>query len=203
MAQKYKVYFANRPVFFTQKGASEISASQGLEVFASKLKHDTMLIENAIARGAREVHVLCDDVEKSWQSFAEQFTFVQAAGGLVKNSKGELLFIYRLEKWDLPKGKVEKGEKLDEAAIREVEEECSITDLELQELLLTTWHTYMQAGEPMLKATAWYRMNYNGQETPKPQTIEGITETRWIDPSDLSNVMSNTYASVVDVLEKR
>lgn len=188
-------------MFFTQKEAQENPVKSGVETFVSKLKHDTMLIENAIARGAREIHVLCDDVEKSWQSFAEQFIFVQAAGGLVKNTKGELLFIYRLEKWDLPKGKVEKGEKLDEAAIREVEEECSITGLELHDLLLTTWHTYIQNGEPMLKATAWYRMNYNGQETPRPQTIEGITETRWINPSDLSIVLENTYASVVDVVE--
>jgi 8-oxo-dGTP pyrophosphatase MutT (NUDIX family) len=201
MVQKYKVYFANRPVFFSQIAPGESPTSKGFEGIVSSGKHDVMLIENAISKGASHIDVLCEDVDASWQAFQAQFTFVQAAGGLVENDKGELLFIYRLDKWDLPKGKVEVGENLDEAAVREVEEECSITNLDLKEKMLSTWHTYVQNGEPMLKETVWYKMLYHGSETPKPQTIEGITDTRWIHPDHLKMVMDNTYASVMDVLK--
>ncbi|HEY8404589.1 MAG TPA: NUDIX domain-containing protein [Flavobacteriales bacterium] len=201
MVQKYKVYFANRPVFFSQRVPGEAPVNKGFEVVYSKGKHDVMLIENALSKGASHVRVICEDVDASWKAFQEQFTFVQAAGGLVENDKGELLFIYRLDKWDLPKGKVEVGENLDEAALREVEEECSITNLDLNERLLSTWHTYVQDGTPMLKETVWYRMKYHGSITPRPQTIEGITDARWIHPENLKIVMDNTYASVMDVLE--
>lgn len=160
-----------------------------------------MLIENAINRGAKSVYLICQDVEASWKSFQEQFEFVQAAGGLVLNSNNELLFIFRHEKWDLPKGKVETGEGIQEGALREVEEECSITSLELVRELCITWHTYIQHREPMLKATAWYLMKYHGHETPSPQLIEGITEVRWLSEEELELVYANTYPSVVDVVK--
>lgn len=200
MAQKYKVYFANRPVFFTQKEDSQPAVPPGVERIVSQLRYDTMLIEDAIGRGAKEIQLLCDDVEKSWSEFKKQFSFIQAAGGVVQNPIGEVLFIYRHERWDLPKGKVEEGEQLEEAALREVEEECSVSHIELGDFLLTTWHTYIQNGEPMLKATTWYRMKFTGDETPSPQAIEGITETRWISSDALEEPFSNTYASVVDVM---
>lgn len=162
---------------------------------------DTVHIESAISNGARRIVLQCADPEKSWKAFASQFEFVQAAGGFVINLKGQALFIFRLEKWDLPKGKVESGENLEEAAIREVEEECSIGNLILEGPLCTTWHTYMQKGEPMLKATAWYVMKYEGDEIPSPQIIEGITEVKWMDLQNLSKVYQNTYPSVLDVIE--
>jgi ADP-ribose pyrophosphatase YjhB (NUDIX family) len=159
-----------------------------------------MLIEEAVFRGAKCVRIQCKDVKESWKSFRKQFDFVQAAGGLVINDQGEILFIYRHEKWDLPKGKVEKNESIDAGAIREVEEECSVTGLLIQQELVTTWHTYIQEGVPMLKATAWYLMTYPGNEVPQPQLIEGITEVRWLKPDQLSIVRANTYPSVLDVV---
>jgi ADP-ribose pyrophosphatase YjhB (NUDIX family) len=48
---------------------------------------------------------------------------VMAAGGLVENEHGEILLIYRKKHWDLPKGKLDAGETLEECAVREVEEE--------------------------------------------------------------------------------
>lgn len=159
-----------------------------------------MAIESAIASGAREIHLQCPDVEASWQSFCEQFEFVQAAGGLVTREDGKMMFIFRNGKWDLPKGKVELGESLEEGALREVEEECGISQLTLGELLITTWHTYIQKGEQMLKATAWYKMLYHGNTTPKPQLEEGITEVRWLSKEETDIVKANTYPSVLDVL---
>lgn len=201
MSQKYKVYVANRPVIFTQVEPDRALVFKGAEIIRSCGKMDIVLIESAIARGAKCIYVVCQQLGEAWKKFTDQFEFVQAAGGLVINEENKVLFIYRHEKWDLPKGKVEENEAIDSGALREVEEECSITDLELHRQLNTTWHTYMQKGEPMLKATAWYVMKYSGKKKPKPQLEEGITETRWIGVDELSVVKSNTYPSVMDVVE--
>jgi 8-oxo-dGTP pyrophosphatase MutT (NUDIX family) len=201
MQQKYKVYFANRPVIFSQSNNAIAAAQKHCARFLSKGKLDTLAIESAIANGAREIHLECPDPMASWKSFAEQFEFVQAAGGLVVNSEGEILFIFRNGKWDLPKGKVENGESLEQAAVREVEEECGIGLLQIASHLLTTWHTYIQQGEHMLKATDWYVMHHRGQESAVPQLEEGITETRWLSLQEMHIVKANTYPSVLDVVE--
>lgn len=161
-----------------------------------------MLIEAAFSGGAKEVWLVCKDVDESWKTFCSQFELVRAAGGLVANSKEELLFIFRHGKWDLPKGKIEVGEKDEDAAVREVEEECSLFGLELGNLLCTTWHTYIQEGVPMIKPTLWYLMKYPGSDVPKPQEIEGITEIQWFPPGDLKTITRNTYPSVIDVIEE-
>lgn len=188
-------------MIFTQEEPEASLVFKGADIIRSCGKTDIVLIESAVARGAKSVFVVCNDIDRAWKKFSDQFEFVQAAGGLVLNKNNEILFIYRHEKWDLPKGKVEEDEAIDAGALREVEEECSIGQLELLYQLETTWHTYIQKGEPMLKATAWYVMRYHGEGTPKPQLEEGITETRWIGLDQLSVVRSNTYPSVLDVVE--
>lgn len=160
-----------------------------------------MLIESAIDRGARAICVKCHDVNWSWQQFVSQFLLIRAAGGIVSNEVGEILFIYRLDKWDLPKGKVEDGEELELAALREVEEECSIHNLELRNHLITTYHTYSLKGEQVLKSTDWYVMKHMGNEQPIPQLIEGISDAKWIGRERWNElVLSNTFPSVQDVL---
>lgn len=159
-----------------------------------------MLIESAINNEAQSIYILCKDAESAWKSFSSQFEFVQAAGGLVVNAKQEMLFIFRMETWDLPKGKVEKGESLVEGALREVEEECAIAPLQPMHKLCTTWHTYIQKGHSILKATEWYLMAYAGTKTPEPQHTEGITETKWLNAEQLDEVRKNTYPSILDVL---
>ena len=203
MGQKYKVYVSNRPVIFTQSlQESDLSVKNADQIF-SRGKTDILLIEEAIQRGSNRIIVNCKDPQKSWNHFRQQFEFVQAAGGLVTDVNKNILFIFRLSKWDLPKGKVEKGEALDIAALREVEEECSISQLSVKKQLCTTFHTYIQEGIPILKATEWYLMDFTGTEIPKPQLIEGITEVKWIGLEDemMKDIRSNTYPSVLDVLE--
>ena len=199
MPQKYKVYFANRPVVFLND-SEEVPHGYGQEVIVSQGKADTMLIESAINRGAKEIFLMCHDMEWSWRQFASQFALIRAAGGVVSNDRNEVLFIYRLEKWDLPKGKVEKGEELEPAAVREVEEECSIDKLTIERHLVTTFHTYTLKGEQILKSTDWFVMNHEGHDEPKPQLIEGISEAKWISPDKWDFVLANTYPSVLDVL---
>jgi 8-oxo-dGTP pyrophosphatase MutT (NUDIX family) len=111
-----------------------------------------------------------------------------------------LLIIYRRGKWDLPKGKLEAGESFEQAALREIEEECGIKDLKIGIRLLSTYHTYLIDEKPVLKKTLWFEIFYDGNKIPVPQQKEDISETRWIDPSEMDVILKNTYGSVRDVL---
>lgn len=122
-----------------------------------------------------------------------------AAGGLVQNTKGEYLFIFRRGKWDLPKGKVDKNEKIEDAAIREVEEECGISGLEIIRPISKTYHTYTIKGEKILKETHWFFMKTNRTEKLIPQTEEDITEAVWADKKEVKTLLENTYDTIKDV----
>lgn len=132
--------------------------------------------------------------------FKSLFKIVEAAGGLVKNKNGEYLFIFRNGKWDLPKGKIEKGEGTEPAAIREVEEECGIGGLSITKELEPTYHTYVLNEKPVLKPTYWFEMDCSDTAKLVPQTEEGITDVRWISIKDLKMVRENTYESILDVI---
>ncbi|TDQ78162.1 NUDIX domain-containing protein [Sphingobacterium yanglingense] len=127
---------------------------------------------------------------------------IHAAGGLVKNGEGDYLFIYRLDKWDLPKGKVEESEKMKDAALREVEEECGIKVNYLGPKIATTYHTYYMRGKFVLKQTKWYGMGVNKVPKLIPQTEEDITQAIWLDPRELDKVEGNTYPLITEIIEK-
>lgn len=133
--------------------------------------------------------------------FFSDHLFIEAAGGVVLNNKKEILLIYRNDKWDLPKGKVEKNEDLKQAAIREVQEECSITPDGIIQDLTPTYHVYPLKGSWVFKTTHWYLMIYSGNAIPVPQTEEGITSISWKNINELDDVYKNTYTSIKDVLE--
>ena len=134
---------------------------------------------------------------------AKSVTLIEAAGGLVKNENDGYLFIYRNNKWDLPKGKIEKDEGVKEAAVREVEEECGIKVSKLGEKICKTYHVYIYKGEVVLKKTHWFKMKCKGQDKLKPQKEEGITEVRWFKKGHIEPIMANTFPSIMDVLEKK
>ncbi|RZJ75129.1 MAG: NUDIX domain-containing protein, partial [Flavobacterium sp.] len=126
---------------------------------------------------------------------------IKAAGGLVTNANGEYLFIFRNKKWDLPKGKVEKKEKIKIAAVREVEEECGVIIETRDQLLCKTYHMYELGNKVILKRTNWYKMTVKGLPTLVPQVEEGITEAVWVAPTLVSEKTKNTYPLILDVLE--
>ena len=147
------------------------------------------------------------ELDASWEYFRNKFVEIPAAGGLVQRDSGELLFIKRLGVWDLPKGKIEKKETAELAAIREVEEECGISGLKLAKQLDSTFHIYRSPYHKapdnfVLKETKWFLMHYSGDEIPVPQVEEDIEEVRWISPADLDLVFANTYRSLREFLEK-
>ncbi len=143
------------------------------------------------------------DLDKLWDLFQSTFKLISAAGGWVENDQKELLVIKRLGKWDLPKGKMEKGESKEESAVREVEEECGITDLKIVSELNPTYHTYRIKGKDILKTTFWFEMKTSYSGTLRPQLEEGIEEVKWLKRSEFSELLSNTYANISRLVQEQ
>jgi 8-oxo-dGTP pyrophosphatase MutT (NUDIX family) len=150
----------------------------------------------------KEIRFYNEDQDHLLAWFTGMFRIVEAAGGLVKNANNEYLFIFRNGKWDLPKGKVEKKESVEDAAVREVEEECGIGGLTITQKLGITYHTYYLDEKTVLKPTHWFGMNCSDHSKLVPQEEEGITDVRWIKPADFKIVRANTYPSILDLISK-
>lgn len=136
------------------------------------------------------------------KKISKSVPLIEAAGGLVKNKEGEYLFIYRNDKWDLPKGKLEKGETAREGAVREVEEECGIEIARSGRKIIKTYHAYLIKGIVVLKKSHWYKMKFKGKGKLKPQLEEGITEVRWFNKTDMGEILKNTFPSIVEVMHE-
>ncbi|MEJ2880009.1 NUDIX hydrolase [Pedobacter sp. GR22-6] len=146
--------------------------------------------------------LLTEDPKSVFKKIKKSCELIKAAGGLVKNAKGNYLFIFRNKKWDLPKGKVEKGEKMKEAGLREVEEECGVKIHSNNEKICKTYHVYALGNKLVLKKTNWYAMTVKGEPKLVPQKEEGITKAVWLGPKELKPVVNNTYPSIIQVLEE-
>jgi 8-oxo-dGTP pyrophosphatase MutT (NUDIX family) len=135
-----------------------------------------------------------------WKKFCAHYILIESAGGLVYNREDELLMIFRNGKWDLPKGKKEKGEEIESCAKREVQEECGVRNLEITEKLMDTYHIYTHNGKKVLKRTFWYKMktDFDGELTP--QTKEGITKVEWVMHEDLEEKLKNSYGNIRELL---
>jgi ADP-ribose pyrophosphatase YjhB (NUDIX family) len=140
------------------------------------------------------------DQESTETFIKDQFKIIRAAGGIVR--KGDkILMIYRLKKWDLPKGKLKKNEDNKEGAKREVEEECNIKVL-TKDKICSTWHSYIRMGKRILKKTDWFEMECLNDSNMKPQLKEDIEEVKWMDKKEARKMMSNSYKSIEQVFKK-
>jgi 8-oxo-dGTP pyrophosphatase MutT (NUDIX family) len=129
-----------------------------------------------------------------------KFKIVKAAGGLIRK-KDKFMMIYRMKKWDLPKGKKEKNEKYKQTAVREVEEECNIK-VKLGFRICTTWHTYTMNKRAMLKKTKWYLMDNVNDSDMRPEITEDIEELRWMSPKEVYHALEHSYKSIHYVFER-
>jgi ADP-ribose pyrophosphatase YjhB (NUDIX family) len=127
---------------------------------------------------------------------------ITAAGGIVQNDQGQILLIFRRGKWDLPKGKLDDGESIEECAVREVEEETGLKNVQLGELIDITTHVYTEKAKDIVKQTHWFAMKVDGEQQLVPQTEEDIMEIKWVKENELSGYLSNTYPNIVTIVEK-
>ena len=144
--------------------------------------------------------ILLEDYNEAKSRVKEKFKIIDAAGGVVVNDKKELLLIYRLKKWDLPKGKLDKGESFKTAAVREVEEETRVK-VKLGKAITTTWHTYTIKDRPILKRSKWYKMKCLDDADMKPQKVENIEKVVWMTDEEASTALKKSYRSIRYVME--
>jgi 8-oxo-dGTP pyrophosphatase MutT (NUDIX family) len=202
MPQKYALYLNRKAILFNNSQGVHPQVDKDL-IFHGSSQNSLIEALDALESALNEeLRIYLPDFSfaKALPLLKTRYHFLQAAGGIVIAPLNQALFIYRLDTWDLPKGKVEKDEAIDTAAAREITEETGISVLANQKFLCHTYHMYPHKGKTVLKETTWYTF-----ETPEasrliPQTEEDITEAVWKNLDDLSDVLQNTYPSIEDVL---
>jgi 8-oxo-dGTP pyrophosphatase MutT (NUDIX family) len=199
-----KIYFSNKPLFLCDAVDKDIEPYLHHDdaIFIDELNSHTvkaMIHEMQLEKVHAGVFFHAD-LEELKKSFIKKFTLVKAAGGLVANKNNEILLIFRRGSWDLPKGKLDKGEKLEECAIREVEEETMIKNIELLAPLTITYHTYHEGSRFILKESHWYSMKISDTQQGVPQTEEDIQEIKWVKKEELEPYFNKSFPSVADVL---
>lgn len=193
MAQKYKVFIEEKVIYFTKEEIVGLPKYVGLE------PQDFQSLKESLVEPIYQF--VSPNPKSALKYFFSNFKKIKAAGGIVK-SDDQQLFIKRNGKWDIPKGKMEKGEKTRETAIREIQEECGLAGiLTIESKLMKTYHCYFMYEQSVLKKTTWFVLNYDGSKITESQAEEGITEVVWLKKNQLSKVKKNTYSSVRDVLE--
>lgn len=199
----YKVFINKQSVSFVKEISVETTDRK---VLTHNFLNFTLLdncYKSFISDGQYDdLQIVCKKyAQRIFQSFLKQFTVIPAAGGLVINSKGEVLLIHRLGLWDLPKGKIEKSESRKEAAIREVEEETGVKGLEITRKLQKTYHWFTRKEKNYIKLSVWYEMKTDYTETLIPQTEESIVDARWVRVEDLNQYLPDAYPSIQDLFE--
>ena len=204
----YKVFFNASSITLCTE--IEISSKHNNAQVIEIEKHTPMLpfvVELEQNKNKKNIVFTGNNLAELWENFKKQFIQIKAAGGVVINKGSRILVIKRFSYWDLPKGKIEKKETIEEAAIREVEEECGISGLKIQKEIGSMYHIYRSPFHPepnnlVLKETVWFEMLYSGCETPKPQTSENIEEVRWMTKEELPEFFNNTYPNLIELMEK-
>ncbi len=210
-----KIFIGNNPLFLCQSGFV-LPSNEAFDLSDKNLVQENFINSQTLVELIEKLEnkrqsIACmlfhSNEEELINEFNLQYKLINAAGGLVENSKSEILMIYRKGKWDLPKGKVEHKEKLVVAAQREVEEETGIKNLSIKSSISfyhwkqeCTIHTYWENNKRILKKTSWYLMENNDEINLIPQAEEGITEVKWVKKNSVSEQLKNSYASVSDVI---
>ncbi len=197
----YKVFFKDRIVFFHTNFTDTFRSNTGLFYrYGNRGELKALITAYFGLEKIPRLYIIHTDLELLMNEFKSCFRLIKAAGGVVKNSEGKIMVIKRHGLWDLPKGKTEDDESSEEAALREVREECSIKGLQLGRFIATTFHTYLLDNAPVLKEITWYEMKTEDNTPPRPQLKEDITDTIWFSPDEIGSIKGNTYPSILEVL---
>ncbi len=196
---KHIIYFTDKPVVFSSEQADAATSD------AFIIAGDEGLLRTKVLK-MLETHnsilIISGDPDQTFSDFKSEFACVGAAGGVVRNERGEWLMMSRRGRWDFPKGHVEPGETCEETAVREIEEETAVQGEILRELC-RTWHAYYF--EPNhrweVKCTCWYELRQVRRADLKPQTEEDITSVVWCTEDEVREHLRNTFPTIRCVAE--
>lgn len=200
-----KIYFDNKPLFLCDEVDALLQpyVHHDDAVFIDELNLHTVksMIHEMQEKAVHAGVFFNKDLTELKNAFFKKFTIIHAAGGFVLNENDEVLMMFRRGKWDLPKGKMDKGETFEECAVRETEEETGLKNVKLISPLITTYHTYHEGTRYVLKETKWFTMKVEGEQKLIPQAEEQITKLEWVGKNNLKEYLQNSFPSVADVLE--
>ncbi|TRO65552.1 NUDIX hydrolase [Christiangramia sabulilitoris] len=188
----YKVFVNDIPIIVSTK--KEIG--ENYTTFPLKSVRLKKVIKKILIGELLYVNLYHPDETKLLKFLFKKMKVVVAAGGMVVNDKKEILFIYRNNRWDLPKGKTEKNESIEESAIREVEEETGVRDLEITRFITRTYHVFKRKGKLRLKETYWYEMYTEFDGDLVPEHSEGIKKVKWKNYEKSQKALKKSYANI-------
>lgn len=188
----YKVFVNEAPLILTNK----ISDTVNGKYFLLNEEAINDAIESLVKKKLSEAYIYHPNHEEILKKFTKKIPLVVAAGGVVTNKAGKVLFIYRNDKWDLPKGKLDKGETIEACALREVEEETGVKGLKIENFLKTTYHVFKRNGVYKLKEVHWYAMKTSYKGELIGQKSEGIEKVKWKGPNKIKKALDNSYTNI-------
>lgn len=188
----YKIFVGDKPIILT----TEVEQETNFKNYLLDTVAIGKVIKDLQKKNIQEVRLIGDDKTTLLKKFLKLLPNVIAGGGKVYNDRGEVLFIYRNNKWDLPKGKAERKETIDKTAVREVEEETGINGLSITKPLEMTYHIFKRNGKHRIKVTYWFEMHSNYDGPLIPQEKEGITKVAWLKKAEMEEALNNSYANI-------
>lgn len=188
----YQIFYRDKPIVISD------TKSDKKNVHNIKYKDFNLkkALKNLSKNSISSVRIIGKDKEKLLNKFLKLLPKITAAGGKVINLKGEILFIYRNNKWDLPKGKAEDNETIADTAMREVKEETGIAKLVITKPLEVTYHIFKKNNTYRIKVTYWFEMKSIGDTQLTPQIEEGITRAEWINSLEIDKIKKKCYANI-------
>ena len=193
----YKVFFNQKPLILTSK---IIKSSDSSPLMHIKFSSKNQILKAVKSKKIQSVYIYHKNIKKLWEIFTKKFPIKDAAGGLVQRNDDKLLFIYRKNRWDLPKGGVEKNELIIEAAQREVKEETGLADLIVINKIGETYHIFSNGKNYRLKRTHWFKMKSGYKGDLSPQKEEGIISAEWISKKRIPEILENAYENIKEIV---
>ena len=188
----YKVFVNDKPLFLT----NQVQKETDFKLFLLESVDIKKLIVKIFQHKIQKAFLYHPDEKLIMKTLRAKLPVEKAGGGLVYNKDGDVLFIFRNGKWDLPKGGTEKNETIEETAMREVEEETGVTGIAITEKLQRTYHIFKRNGRYKLKITQWFEMRTKYEGIPQGQADEGIERVEWVNPKDIKFILENSYENI-------
>ena len=194
----YKVFVNDKPLFLT----NQIFKETDFQLFLLESVDFKQLIVKYFQNKIQKAYLYHPDEKEIMKVLKTKIPVNKAGGGLVYNKNGEVLFIFRNGKWDLPKGGTDKGEEIEDTAMREVEEETGVNGLSISKKLQKTYHIFKRNGVYKLKITHWFEMHSNYDGIPIGQAEEGIDKVEWKNPEQIKEALKNSYENIKLLFEE-
>lgn len=192
----HKIFVNDKPLVLTTK----VEKEAGFKNYLLSTVNIVKVIKELNNTTLNEVRLIHKNENKLLKKFLKKLPNVLAGGGKVFNDNGDILFIYRNDKWDLPKGKIEGNETIEKTAIREVMEETGVAGLEITKPLETTYHIFKRNGRYKIKVTYWFEMKTSFNGDLFAQEEEGITKVEWLNNLQINEAIKNSYANIRELI---